>query len=103
MSDKESGKEKVAWKYIKQTDDDDDRRWAAAGASYDVILGPTSCSGIALMMWYFARVCVCVCAGRRAHRGMSTGRYVPYPERVLKKATARDPFPDSNFRRTGKK
>lgn len=61
MSDKESGREKVAWKYIKQTDDDDDRRWAAAGASYDVILGPTSCSGIALMMWYFARVCVCVC------------------------------------------
>lgn len=59
MSDKESGREKVAWKYIKQTDDDD-RRWAAAGASYDVILGPTSCSGIALMMWYFARVCVCV-------------------------------------------
>ncbi len=36
MSDKESGREKVAWKYIKQTDDDDDRRWAAAGASYDV-------------------------------------------------------------------
>jgi hypothetical protein len=46
---------------------------------------------------------VCVCAGRRAHRGMSTGCYVPYPGRFLKKATARDPFPDSNFRRKGKK